>query len=193
MEEAAFQNTAAPAFSGPSKKSPKRFYYLVTTIVIIVLVFVLYSRLVSAKKEVKNIVPTPTVAEKITITPTPEISEEITPTEAPTPTAKPAVNPVDKETGLDRSKLNIEVQNGSGVVGVAGKAADILKGLGYKVAGTANADNFDYTGVTIMTKSGSSDYGELLQSDLENSYTVSVVSNDLSATVSADAIVIIGK
>jgi hypothetical protein len=192
MEDAAFQD-AAPAFTAPSKKSPKRFVYLVIGIIVLILIFVLSSRFFSSSSKDNKNVPTPTIIEKATNTPTPEISKETTPTEEPTPTVKPANNPIDAETGLDRSKLNVEVQNGSGVAGAAGKVADILKNLGYQIAGTGNADNFDYTGVTIMIKSGSSDYGELLKADLENNYTVSSTSNDLSATVSADAVVIIGK
>lgn len=192
MEDAGFQDTA-PAFKVPSKRSPKRFIYLVIGVIVLILIFVLASRFFSSsnKKETNKITPTPTVAEKITNTPTPEIS--VTPTEKPTPTAKPTTNPIDEESGLDRSKLDVEVQNGSGVVGAAGKVADILRNLGYNIIGTGNADNFDYTGATIMVKSGSSDYGDLLKSDLENNYTVSSTSNDLSASVSADAIVIIGK
>ena len=189
MEDAAFQN-AAPAFTVPSKKSPKRFVYLVIGVIVLIIIFVFSSRfLLSSKKEIKKVVPTPTVAEKITNTPTPEISGEIT----PTPTIKPTNNPIDKESGLNRSKLNVEVENGSGVVGAAGKVAELLKGLGYSILGTENADNFDYTGVTISVKSGSSDYGELLKSDLGKKYTVSSSLSDLSATASPDAVVIIGK
>ena len=191
MEDAAFQD-AAPAFNIPSKKSPKRFIYLVIAIIIVILIFVFFSRFFSSsKKETQKPIPTTTVVEKIT--PTPEISKEPDSDETPTPTVRPTTNPVDKATGLDRSKLNIEVQNGSGVVGAAGKVSDFLKDLGYRVGTVGNADNFDYTGVTISVNSAISDYLELLKSDLSEKYTISLASSDLSASVSADALVIIGK
>src|SRR3990167_9003906 len=85
-----------------------------------------------------------------------------------------------------------EFQNGSGEAGVAGKAAGILKDLGY-LASTGNADNFNYSNVTIQVKSTKSDYLALLKKDLSASYTIGSSSSDLSATSSADALVIIGK
>lgn len=145
---------------------------------------------------------------KIEITPTPTIEEiQETPTETPTPeespqpkadqplaeTARPTTSPIDKATGLDRRELSIEVQNGSGEKGVAGKVADFLKSFGYKISGTKNADNFDYTNVTISIKESSSNYLSLLKKDLNTEYTVGDTNSTLSASSSADAVVIVGK
>jgi hypothetical protein len=190
MEDAAFQ--ATPAFEAPAKKSRKRFYYLLIIIVFLILIFVLYSRTFNAstKKENSRIAPTPSVKQELTATPTPEVTKE---PEETTPTVKPTKSPIDKASGLNRSKLSIVVQNGSGVEGTAGKTADFLKELGYKIASTENADNFDYTGVVISVKSGSSDFLELLEADLKNKYDITSSFDDLSATISADALVIIGK
>lgn len=102
------------------------------------------------------------------------------------------VSPVDK-SGLNRSKLSITVANGSGIEGTAGKAATILKDLGYNVTSTGNADNFDYQGVTIKAKKESSKFLDLLKKDLSKEYTVSLTSSDLSPDSSTDALVIIGK
>jgi hypothetical protein len=190
MEDAAFQD-AGPAFSVPQRKSPKRFIYLVVAIVIIVLLYIFGSRFLSSKKQTSTIKPTPTVKLKITQTPTPAISGTISPTSGPKVT--PTINPVDKASGLDRRKLSVEVQNGSGVEGAASKVSDLLKSLGYNVVSSGNADNFDYNGLTVEVKTGSSDYLDLLKADLENKYSVSSTSTDLSATNSADALVIIGK
>ena len=85
------------------------------------------------------------------------------------------------------------MQNGSGVVGAAKKAADALKELGYGISSTGNADNYDYTNVTIQVKSGKSNFLSLLQKDLGSSYTVGTASADLTVTSSADALVIVGK
>jgi hypothetical protein len=87
----------------------------------------------------------------------------------------------------------VTVQNGSGEAGVAGKGADALKRLGYNVTGTGNADNFDYTNVVIQVKNSSSDYLDLLKTDLGLSYTIGTTSADLPDSFSSDALVIIGQ
>ncbi|MDO8582912.1 MAG: LytR C-terminal domain-containing protein [bacterium] len=102
------------------------------------------------------------------------------------------VSPVDK-SGLDRSKLSVTVQNGSGTEGVAGKGANILKELGYNVASTGNADNYNYQGVTIKVKSSKSDFLNLLKQDLSKDYSITASSSDLSSDSPTDAMVIIGK
>ena len=192
MEDSAFPT---PAITKSPKKS-KRFLFLVVAIVIIIAVFFLGSNFLGSKnkKESSKITPTPTEFQIPTDTPAPSSTEEPTLTPKPTssPTPKTASNPIDKATGLDRSKLSIEVQNGSGEAGVAGKGAGILKDLGY-LTSTGNADNFNYSNVTIQVKSAKSDYLALLKKDLSTSYTIGSSSSDLSATSSADALVIIGK
>ena len=102
------------------------------------------------------------------------------------------VSPIDK-SGLDRSKLSITVLNGSGVEGTAGKAANILKDFGYNVASTGNADNYNYTGVTIKVKPDQSNFLNLLKQDLAKEYTIKSTSSDLSPDSSTDALIIIGK
>jgi hypothetical protein len=103
------------------------------------------------------------------------------PTSTPTPKA------------LDKSKLSITIQNGSGEAGVASKGSDLLKGLGYNISATGNADNYDYEGVTIKVKSSASAYLPILKKDLSASYTVAASSSDLDNSFSSDAVVIIGK
>lgn len=149
---------------------------------------------------------TPVQQEEVEITPTPTIEEiQEAPTETPTPeesptpeatkepTPRPTTSPIDKTTGLDRRELSIEVQNGSGEKGVAGKVADFLKSFGYKISGAKNADNFDYTNVTISIKSASENYLSLLKKDLNTQYSVGDTNSTLSASSSADAVVIVGK
>ena len=102
------------------------------------------------------------------------------------------VSPVDK-SGLDRSKLSIAIQNGSGVEGTAGKAGNILKDLGYNVTSTGNADNYNYKGVTIKVKKEKGNFLGLLKKDLSKNYTVSATSSDLPSSSPPDAVIIIGK
>ncbi|OGH38977.1 MAG: hypothetical protein A3B44_03710 [Candidatus Levybacteria bacterium RIFCSPLOWO2_01_FULL_38_21] len=193
MEESAFPTPAI----NKSPKSSKRFFFLVAAIVIIVIIIFAAPRFLGSKnkKEGSKITPTPTEFQIPTDTPAPSLTEGPTskPTNTPIPTSKPTQNPIDKATGLDRSKLSVEVQNGSGETGVAGKAAEELKNLGYNVTSMGNADNFNYSNVTIQVKSAKSDYLSLLKKDLSASYTMGSSSSDLSATASADALVIIGK
>lgn len=166
----------------PQRRSPRKFLYLLAGILIILVLFNAV-RVLTSKGKNKAPTPAPVVGET-SVTPTPEPA---------TPTPKPSADPIDKATGLDRSKLTILVQNGSGEAGVAAKAADILKGLGYQIAKTENADNFDYKNVTVKVKSSQGDFLPLLVKDLNASYLVSNSSSDLSATSSADALVIVGK
>lgn len=173
------------------KRSPKKFLYLLAGVLILLVLFNAVRVLTSKGKKAAP-TPTPSVGET-SVTPTPSSTEEPTSEPSATPTPKPSSNPIDKATGLDRSKLTILVQNGSGEAGVGGKAADILKSLGYTISSTGNADNFDYKNVTVKVKSSQGDFLPLLVKDLNVSYLVSNSSSDLSATASADALVIVGK
>ncbi|MDO8599969.1 MAG: LytR C-terminal domain-containing protein [bacterium] len=100
-----------------------------------------------------------------------------------------------KATQSDSQKASIKVvvQNGSGEAGVGSKAADILKSAGYDVVSTANADNFDYTDVTIQVKAAKKSALSLLEGDLSSDYTIGKTSADLPVDTSYDALVIIGK
>jgi len=102
------------------------------------------------------------------------------------------VSPIDK-SGLDRSTLSITVQNGSGIEGVAGKAATILKEFGYNVTSTGNADNYNYEGATIKVKKENSNFLDLLKKDMAKDYTITSTSSDLSSDSPTNAVIIIGK
>jgi outer membrane PBP1 activator LpoA protein len=102
------------------------------------------------------------------------------------------VSPIDK-SGLDRSKLSVAVENGSGAEGTAGKAAKILQDLGYNVVSTGNADNFNYEGVTIQVKDPQSNFVNLLKQDLGNDYTITSGTSDLAPDSPTDCLIIIGK
>jgi len=197
MEENQFQEIPQTFTPGRSKKVlPKKTVALLAFIVLIILA-VLFVKLSakSTKQSTSTTSTTPSATEipMPTDSPFPSSSETPVPTPKPTPIPTPSANPVDKATGLDRSKLNVLIQNGSGEAGVASKASDYLKGLGYDVASTGNADNYDYTNVTIQVKAGKSDYLALLKKDLGFNYTIGTASSDLSASSTEDALVIIGK
>lgn len=185
MEETPLE--AIPTFTPQRRNTKKWPAYLILTIVVVILLFLGF-RAVSSYKSSPTPMPTPIVVSP-TDTPTPTVAPSTTPGVTLTPT----VNPVDKDSGLDRSQLSVTVQNGSGTAGVGAKAADVLKGVGYNVVATGNADNFNYTNVTIQVKAGKSDFLNLLKKDLGFSYTIGSATSDLPDSFSSDALVIIGQ
>ena len=192
MEETPLE--AIPSFTPQRRQTNKRSAYLILAIIILVLLFLGY-RVVSSNKSLPP-APAPTPASNAAVvlpTDTPIPPPTTTSTVTPTVTPIPTLNPVDSATGLDRSKLSVTVQNGSGAAGVAEKGAANLKHLGYNVAGTGNADNFNYTNVVIQVKSASNNYLSLLQNDLGLSYTIGSTSANLPDSFSSDALVIIGQ
>lgn len=196
-ETPAFENVERPSpYANPEssfnppvrRRSPKKFLYILGAILVVLIVLNLVRTLGSKEKKAATPTPTPSISVE---TPTPEASEEPTPT--PEPTKKP-VSSIDATTGLDRAKLSVSVQNGSGEGGVGAKMADLLRSLGYNVTSTGNADNFDYTNVTVKVKSSQKDFLPVINKDLSsNNYSVGSTSSDLTATASADALVIVGK
>jgi hypothetical protein len=125
------------------------------------------------------------------LTPTPTIQQN-PPTSSPSPTPKAQKTPTPTATKLDRSNISIEIQNGNGEKGVASKASSYLKGLGYKIESTGNADNFNYDKTVIEIKASDKQYLDQLKSDLAKNYSVGSTSATLSLKESADAVVIIG-
>lgn len=68
-----------------------------------------------------------------------------TSTPAPTATPEPAKT-------VDLTKYEIEIQNGSGVSGEAGRQQAALETEGFKISSIGNADNSDYTDTIIKAK-----------------------------------------
>ena len=56
-------------------------------------------------------------------------------------------------SGVDKSKLSLVVQNGSGTDGFAAQAAQILEQHGYTIQDTGNADSFVYTETLVIYRS----------------------------------------
>lgn len=193
MEDSSFQSPASQFnySSAPNPRKSKKFVYLILFLILLAIAFLGFKKFSGSKiqKTTPAITPIPTEYQFPTDTPKPSIGPT---TGAVNPTTK-AVNPVDQATGLDRSTLSVEVQNGSGEVGAASKGSDVLKSFGYKVIATGNADNFNYPNATVKVKSTKINFLSLLKKDLGFSYTVGSASADLASSSTADALVIIGK
>ena len=177
----------------------------------ILVILVIFSVFASSNKttDIPEITPTPAIEiptptpiqSEPTEIPTPTVKQSPTPTAktTPTPTPKTSVTPtvtsgssVDSATGLDRANLTIAIQNGGGVPGAATKASNFLKSLGYSIASSGNADNFDYGETVIQVKSTKKAYLDLLKKDLSSEYTIGEATFDLTDST-ADAVVIVGK
>ena len=94
---------------------------------------------------------------------------------------------------LDREDFKVQVLNGSGIGGVAGKLAAILEGAGFEDVDTDNADAYDYNGVVVQVKDGQDDLGDLIEKDLEDDYEDVRVRDNLDDDSDFDAVLILGS
>lgn len=110
----------------------------------------------------------------------------------PEPTTTPdSDNDLDEE--LNREDIKIQVLNGSGVSGAAGKAKALLEKIGYKDVATGNASNSNFEVTEISIKSTRIEYLDMLKVDLGEDYELEEESKSLSATSSYDVVITIGK
>lgn len=100
--------------------------------------------------------------------------------------------PVTPTPALTRADIKIQVLNGSGTPGAAGKTADFLEDKGYEDIKTGNADSYDYEKTVVKIKEDKKDYLELLRSDLSGEYTLAADTETLETDSSFDAIIILG-
>lgn len=108
----------------------------------------------------------------------------------PTSTSTPIPSPIPAE--LKKDAITVEVLNGSGVAGVAGKMKTLLEEKGYTVSDTGNADNYKYKNTEIIVKAGKEGYIKLLEEDLQGAYTIGTSAATLEEDAKADVHVIVG-
>lgn len=114
-------------------------------------------------------------------TPTPESSELNVPSPLPSATPQP----------IDRSKVKIEVQNGTGIAGEGAYLQGVLASLGYKNIKTANATNQDNTATVVtFAKSLSTQIVDEVTSKLEEIYKS--VDTKTSSTQTSDVVIVTG-
>lgn len=162
----------------PSKKGgAKKLWILILLIVVAIATFLFLRPSETTTKKTEPAVEPTTVIEEPTITEDPET----TPTTEPTKAVKKT------STGP-----SIQVQNGSGTEGVAGKMQTALADGGYDNVETANADNFDYTGATIKAKDAAMETAKKIKTQL-TSYTFADGIATLSDDADFDIVIIVGK
>lgn len=117
------------------------------------------------------------------VTPTPSASPATQATATPVATPKPVVK-------LDT--LSVNVLNGSGVIGAAGKVKSALEAAGFKVTGTGNAANYNFKNTVVQVKPGTS--AEVIQAakDALKDYVVEV-GDELPASSKFDIVVTGGQ
>jgi len=104
----------------------------------------------------------------------------------------PPTQPVVQPLPLQRSALRVEVQNGTGTPGLAGQEKRALEELGYRDVTSANADLYDYDGVSVQGKTAS--IAAFVAADMEISHATATASQTLlDSALPIDAIVILGR
>lgn len=175
MEESAFPR----AHEMHANRRPKALLLLVLLLVILAVLIFVGTRFLGTGSE-DNSGPTPT-----------EEVAEVAPTSSDEPVEE-TPTPTPEEEELDRSSLSVQVLNGSGISGAAGELAGILEDLGYTDVTTGNADEFEYEDISISVTSTKANFLNLLETDLEDSYTIGNTDTDLVSDT-YDAVIIIGE
>ncbi len=155
-----------PAFNSPQRNNYMWPILLIFIIAILLLIGVfLYKQGVNINGKIKINV--------VTLTPTPTFVPEPTKT-------------------IDLSKFKIEILNGSGIDGEAGRQKDNLDKEGFVISSVGNADNSDFTNTVVKAKKEvDKDFLSKLKSVLETSFTVGDTET-LADDAAAPVVVILG-
>ena len=110
-----------------------------------------------------------------------EIKTETTSEVTPTP---------QEENQLTKEEISLEILNGSGVSGLAAKAAKTFEDLGYKVVKTGNSERVEANMLYVDARL--EDRLDILLEDVEAQLKISSISGELTAST-ASARLVIGK
>lgn len=113
-----------------------------------------------------------------------EEKSEVVPTEAPTPTQEPAE--------FEKGELSVQILNGSGVSGAAGKMQTYLEDLEYENIEVGNADSSDYENVTIQLKEEIEEFVEFIIEDFGEDYIVDEDYEILDEDNEYDIVIVVG-
>lgn len=114
--------------------------------------------------------------------PTPVVSIE--------PQSSPSASP---SASVKRSEVKVQVLNGSGTSGLAGKAKTYLEELGYKDVAVGNASSSDFTETEIQIKDSVKDFLDTITTDLSKSYTVAKETKVLITSSKYDIVITLGS
>ena len=108
----------------------------------------------------------------------------------PTPTAVPTIAATPTPS-YDKEMIRVKILNGSGEVGIASTAKELLSNGGFKEIVTANADNYNYETTVYQIKAEFSDVEEELTKALDGTVKAPKV-EELDADDTSDVIIILG-
>lgn len=94
---------------------------------------------------------------------------------------------------LKRDGLKLQVLNGSGVSGAAGKAKTLLEGLGYTSVDTGNASSSDFANTEVAVKESAKEYMDLIIKDLSKDYEATAAAKVLPTNSKYDIVITLGK
>jgi flagellar basal body-associated protein FliL len=117
-------------------------------------------------------------------------SDEQEQVEAPDVTEAPEPTPED----VDLSEFSVNILNGSGIAGEAGKVDALLTELSFKETDTGNADSYDYTTTIVSLKESVSDevYNKIKEA-LTESYMIEKSDETLEEDSAFDVKIIVGS
>lgn len=165
--ESTSQGVSFPSIPQSPQKSKKGLVLLIVAIVIILAILGFF---IFKGSQSPSATPTPL--------PTIEETQE-----TPAPTGTPEV--------LDKSKIKIEVQNGTGIAGEAAYLQDQLKALGYSNITVGNASSQDETSTTVtFSKTTSRTVVDEITRKLQDLYKN--VEIKTSGSLSTDVLIVTG-
>jgi len=110
------------------------------------------------------------------------------------PSDTAAEEPTPTEEVTKRDAYKIEILNGSGIEGEAGRAEELLKSAEFNVIGTDNADNYDYEETVIQAGDDVSEkWLDELKNELSKKYKLQSSVDKLSTETDAQVVVIVGS
>ncbi len=121
-------------------------------------------------------------------------STDSSPTPVATSVSETKETPVASNTSnFKRDGLKLQVLNGSGVSGAAGKAKTLLEGLGYTSVDTGNASSSNFVKTEVSVKESTKEYLDLVIKDLSKEYEATAAAKVLSNTSKYDIVITLGQ
>lgn len=124
------------------------------------------------------------------------VSQPVVEEAVPTQTQVQTATPTPEAEKIDLTKITVNVLNGSGIAGEAGKVKDLLVDLGFSdenvSTGNAAAYNFEDVSVSLKESASEAIYDEI-KSALSENYEVSLSNDKLDENSDYDAVLTVGK
>lgn len=171
------ETAVEPLIESPAEELEEKTNYLWIIVPVALLVGALVGGLITYFSGISKLSST-----DVTPSPVASVESDVKPTATPEPKSE-----------VDRSKVKLQVLNGSGVSGLAGKAKTYLEELGYKDIVVGNASVSNLTETTVSLKDSKKDLLETVVADLAKNYKVAEKTETLSAPSKYDFVITLGS